>query len=228
MRNALGAIAPDMTGPVAQAWLDMARCDLALQEGRLADARSMGQGAIDALMEIGMLVLAGGAYMGLARIEILAGDAQAARDWLLRGDAILVGVGERSYRSTVQASLALAEALLGDRAAALAASELAEHLGAPEDVINFVITGQVRSMLARATGDLDEAERLARSAIEHAERTDFYQYRGDARLELGRVLAAAGRREEAAAEVSAGLALYERKGDTILTSNARALLAELC
>ena len=50
----------------------------------------------------------------------------------------------------------------------------------------------------------------------------------EARVELGRVLAAAGRREEAAAEVSAGLALYEKKGDTILTSNARALLAELC
>jgi hypothetical protein len=82
-------------------------------------------------------------------------------------------------------------------------------------------------MLARSAGDLDEAERLARGAIEHAERTDFYQYRGDSRLELGRVLAAAGRREEAAAEVNAGLALYEKKGDTILTSNARALLAEL-
>ncbi|MGD0982108.1 MAG: hypothetical protein ABR946_11615, partial [Solirubrobacteraceae bacterium] len=110
---------------------------------------------------------------------------------------------------------------------ALAASDFAEQLGAPEDVINFVITGQVRSMLARAAGDLGEAERLARSAVDHAERTDFYQHRGDARVELGRVLAAAGRREEAAAEINVGLALYERKGDTILTSNARALLAEL-
>jgi tetratricopeptide (TPR) repeat protein len=227
VRTALEAIAPDMTGPVAQAWLDAARSDLALQEGRLADARSLGQAVIDTFIEIGMLVLAGGVHMGLGRIEILAGDAQAAREWLLRGDAILAGVGEHSYRSTVQANLALAEALLGNRAAALAASELAEQLGAPEDVINFVITGQVRSMLARSAGDLDEAERLARGAIEHAERTDFYQYRGDSRLELGRVLAAAGRREEAAAEVNAGLALYEKKGDTILTSNARALLAEL-
>jgi tetratricopeptide (TPR) repeat protein len=228
VRNVLEAIEHDMTGPVSQAWLDMARCDLACQEGRLADARSMGLAVLDTLTEVGMLVPAGGVHMGLGRIEIVAGDAQAARDWLLRGDAILAGVGERSYRSTVQASLALAEALLGDRAAALAASDFAEQLGAPEDVINFVITGQVRSMLARAAGDLDEAERLARCAIDHAERTDFYQHRGDARVELGRVLAAAGRREEAAAEVNAGLALYEKKGDTILMSNARALLAELC
>lgn len=228
VRDELEQIAPDMTGPVAQSWLDMARCDLALQEGRLADARSMGQAVIDTLTEVGMLVPAGGAHMGLGRIEILAGDPQAARDWLLRGDAILAGLGERSFRSTVQANLALAEALRGDRAAALAASELAELLGASEDVINFVITGQVRSMLARAAGDLGEAERQARGAIEHAERTDFYAFRGEARVELGRVLAAAGRREEAAAEVSAGLALYEKKGDTILTNNARALLAELC
>jgi class 3 adenylate cyclase/tetratricopeptide (TPR) repeat protein len=227
VRDELDRIAPDMTGPVAQSWLNMARSHLALQEGRLADARAIAQALLDTLTEVGMVVNAGAHHMTIGHIEIAAGDPEAARDWLLRGDAILAELGERSYRSTVQANLALAEAQLGDRAAALAASELAEQLCAPEDMINFAIAGQVRSMLARATGDLGEAERLARGAIEYVERTDFYAYRGEARVELARVLAAAGRREEAASEISAALTLYEKKGDTILTSNARALLAEL-
>ena len=136
-------------------------------------------------------------------------------------------LGEQSYRSTVQAMLAWANALLGDREAAISAVEEAERLSAAEDVLNFIYTHMVRSTLALTDGDLDAAERWARSARERAYRTQGSDQRGGADLQLARVLAARGRLKEAAQAARAALDIFERKGDRPRSEQARAELEAL-
>ena len=72
-----------------------------------------------------------------------------------------------------------------------------------------------------------EAERWARSALEYALRTDFIVPQGETRLDLARVLEAAGRPDEAAVEARAALELFEHKGDQPRTAEARTFLAAI-
>ena len=73
----------------------------------------------------------------------------------------------------------------------------------------------------------DEAERLAREAIEYAATTDFLPGHGDALADLAEVLELAGRPEEAARTLEEAIELYERKGNRLATDMARARLAAL-
>lgn len=105
--------------------------------------------------------------------------------------------------------------------------QLSEQLSADEDVINFAMTHRVRARLARAQGDLDTAERWARSAVTYALRTDFPHERATTKVELARVLAARGRLGEAASEAHEALAIAQAKGDKPLAAPAQAVLDEL-
>ncbi len=174
-----------------------------------------------------MVEFAGGTHQALARTERIAGETHAARASLKRGDQILAALDERSLRSTTLTMLAEIDTQLGDRDAALAAVELAEQLGAAEDAVNFVITHGVRASLALAGDELSAAVQWARSAVDWAYRTDFYWARGQARLGLGRVLAARGESDEARTEVQAAFEIYTRKGDRPRAAEARSLLEQL-
>ncbi|MGO9881931.1 MAG: hypothetical protein ACLPV4_02820, partial [Solirubrobacteraceae bacterium] len=134
---------------------------------------------------------------------------------------------ETAFRSTSQAMLSDLYESNGDRRAAIAAIALSDELSAPVDVINYAITYRVRARIARADGDLEEAERWARSAVDNAFKTDFSIRRAEARIELARVLAARERMPEAIAETREALAIYEDKGDLNGVQQARALLDEL-
>jgi class 3 adenylate cyclase/tetratricopeptide (TPR) repeat protein len=227
VRGAVDELDPGSTGPYLAAGIDLTRGWLAQAEGDFKEARAFTQRAIDTNVEMGAPTLSGALYQQLGDIELVAGDPAAARAELRRGDRLLEEQGERAYRSTVQAMLAWASALLGDREGALAAVELAERFGAAEDILNFVYTHQTRSALALGEGDLDAAERWARSARGYAYQADLYWCRGEAELQLSRVLAARGRREAAADAVRAALELYERKGDRPRAEQARAQLQAL-
>jgi hypothetical protein len=62
------------------------------------------------------------------------------------------------------------------------------------------MTRRVRSQLALAEGDPEQAERWARSAVAKAFESDFPSERAGSKLQLAAALAALGRREEALAE----------------------------
>ena len=73
----------------------------------------------------------------------------------------------------------------------------------------------VRAEVLARRNDVVEAERLARRAVEIASGTDALLDHADARLALSRVLAAAGRAHEAAAEAARARDLYEAKGSLV-------------
>ena len=111
--------------------------------------------------------------------------------------------------------------------ALLAAVALAEELSAPEDILNFIYTHQVRSALALAERDLDAAERWARSALDYALTTNLYASVGQAQLQFSRVMAARGRTKEAEDAARAAVDIFERKGDRPRSEQARAELEAL-
>jgi HEPN domain-containing protein len=85
----------------------------------------------------------------------------------------------------------------------------------------------VRARLRLADGDHQEAERWARSAVELCSRTDYILEQATTKLELARVLTAAGNPDEAVAEAHEALELFQAKGDQPNTAKARILLDQL-
>jgi class 3 adenylate cyclase len=221
------AIERDANGAYVAVWLDTVRGRLADLAGRFDEAERLTERAADGLLEMGLMTLAGGQQQFLAWIRQRAGDRLGALAALQEGDKVLADLNEHAYRSTTQAMIAEAHAEAGDRDSALAALELSESLGGPEDTINFVFTHGVRARLALVEGDHGQAERWARSALDYANRTDFYWSLAGAKLVLARVLAETGRTSEAEQELQAALGLYRAKGDLPATAEVETLLAAL-
>ena len=162
-----------------------------------------------------------------AENELLAGEPAAAVEVLLKSDSALADRGERGLRSTVQAHLAQAHEQLGNSDAAYEAIALAETLGGPDDIVNYVITHGVRARLALREGHGEDAERWARSSVKHAYMTDSIDGQGHARLQLAHVLVSLGRNQEATQEARAASDLFAAKGDEFGRDQAHALLDQL-
>lgn len=213
-------------GSYLAACIDLTRGEVARLDGRFEVARRLMARAIEGFQTLGMPWYAAHGEQHLARVELSAGDPNAALTLLRRSDAILSALGERLRRSTTQAFSAEANELLGKRDAAIAAIELAEQLGAPEDVFNYVVTHQVRARIALADGEGEAARQWARSAVEYAEQTDYLVFLAGARLELARVEYALGDLDAAVSGAEAALGLFSVKGDRPGAEKSRALLEQ--
>jgi len=213
-------------GAYLRPFVDLGRSEVQRLKGDFAAARRFAVRGVERLASLG-LTIEGGAWQQLAGVELTAGDLAAALAALSRCDAILEAAGERGFRSTTQANLAEIHELRGDRDAAHAALALSDELTATEDEANYAITHRVRARLALADGDTGAAEAWARSAVEHAFRTDFAVDHARTTLELGRVLEALDRPGEAAPEARAALELFQGKGDRTGEAQAKALLDQL-
>ena len=163
----------------------------------------------------------------VAAAELAAAQPDEALAALLRSDAIFSELGKRSQRSTTQALLARAYELKGSYHAALEAIDLADELGAPDDVLNSVIIHRVRARLALASGDDVAAAGWARGAVEHALQTDNIILQADARLALAQILATIGQRDEAVIHACQALDQYQIKGEVPGAQSSRALLTAL-
>jgi len=105
--------------------------------------------------------------------------------------------------------------------------KLAERLDVPlrERNVLLVAAGFAPAFPQRSLDD--PALKSARSAIDLALLSDFILIQAQSKLTLADVLAALGRRDEAAAEARASLTLYESKGDQPSAAQARAALEVL-
>jgi hypothetical protein len=87
-----------------------------------------------------------------------------------------------------------------------------------------------RSALAKvlaARGRVDEGEVLAREAAGIIEGTDQPDAQGGALVDLGRVLAMAGRTGEAISAFERAIERFEVKGNVVWTRKASAMLADI-
>jgi predicted negative regulator of RcsB-dependent stress response len=91
------------------------------------------------------------------------------------------------------------------------------------------VEGQESEWLRRQTsarilaqrGEHEEAETLAREAISALERTDGLTWQGEGYLDLGDVLVAAGRRDEAVEAYGHALQRFERKRNLAMAAQVR-------
>jgi predicted ATPase/DNA-binding SARP family transcriptional activator len=200
---------------------------LRAMEGRFDDARRLARQDRSILDDLGLKVAAGMATEEYGLVEILAGDADAAEQELRGGYDALEQLGETSILANVAAMLAQALYMQGRDDEALRFSEVSEEATARDDLVPQVQWRAVRAKLLARAGQSEEAERLAREAVELSEETpEFLPLRGDALLDSAEVLAAVGRPEEAAAAAEQALALYERKGNVVSAAAARRRLEQ--
>ncbi len=196
--------------------------------GRFDEARALSASLEAELAERGATVeLALSLAMTAPLIERLAGDSAAAAAFSKRGCALLEESGDRSWLSTALGYLGQLYSDLGDLDAALEAVNRAAELGASDDVATQMIVRQVRATVLARRGELDEAERLAREAVDFGNTTNMLFARGEAYEDLGYVLYAAGKRAEGEQAIEQALELYEAKGAVAPADRARRRLGEL-
>ena len=75
-------------------------------------------------------------------------------------------------------------------------------------------------------GAIDEAEQLAREALDLVVRTDALNRHGDSLLALAEVLHVQGSQDKALDNIRAALRLYEQKGNVVSAEQAKAMLLE--
>ena len=195
--------------------------------GDFDSARDEYRRARGMLEELGWNFLAAIGSIVSGPVEMLAGDPVAAEAELRRDYEALERLGDRNFISTVSAHLA--EALYqqdkyeeSDRFATFSAG-----IAAPDDLATQVLWRGVSAKLLARQGQLENAERVGREAVELSRRSeDPIDDQASALLNLAEVLRVVGKHQEAALTGAEALSLYERKGNAVSAAAARAFLAE--
>ena len=155
-------------------------------------------------------------------VEMLAGDYAAAEREARAAYAALEEMGDRTFQAS-EAHL-IAQALEAQGRADQAEEWLAITREPDDPVDPDDLALQARIMARR--GLLDDAEELARSALEQGGESPVPEF-ADPRFTLAEILARAGRNEEARQAAEQCLRRYQAKGIIPLMEKARALLAEI-
>jgi ATP/maltotriose-dependent transcriptional regulator MalT len=219
-RQAEGSPVVEATVLITGALLEAMRGGFDLARERIARGRTI-------LEELGQGLRAAVAPASqLGRVELLAGDPVAAEVALRAGYEGLDRMGETAYLSTLAVDLAEAIYEQGRLEEAERVTEQSEQAAALDDVASQIGWRCVRGKVVALRGDADEGERLARDAVELAEKTDYLDLQGTALTALAEVLDHAGRREEAASVAGEAERIFERKGNVVSAARARAIWAD--
>ena len=192
--------------------------------GEFDRARELCETQRQMLAELGPSVTALSTSIERARVELLAGDLEAAERELRSDDVALEALGERYYRSTIVGMLAWVLALDGRAEEGEAAVETARDLTDEDDVLSMVLWRTARARLLADAGRADEALVEAEAAVTIATDSADIDLLGDAKAELGETLYRARRIDEAGPPWREALALYERKENLVSASRVRARL----
>jgi DNA-binding SARP family transcriptional activator len=158
---------------------------------------------------------------------ILYGDATSAEAELRPAYQALGRIGETGHFSTIAHALANAVYRQGRYDEAEQLIEECERASGPNDVHSQVLWRSTRAKVFARRHAFDEAERLAREAVEFAETSDFLPAHADALADLAEVLALMGRPDEAAHALDGAIEIYERKGNVLAANSCRARLAHV-
>jgi class 3 adenylate cyclase/tetratricopeptide (TPR) repeat protein len=157
-------------------------------------------------------------------VAVLAGDLDRAERHLRQGRRLLEQMGERAVLASTESYLAQV-ALMGGRAAE--ADRLARRcasLATDDDAWAQAAWRQVRARVLAARGQTQRALGYAHQAVEIAMTTDHLNTQADSLVDLAFVLDAAGLSDEAVAALNRAIEIYEAKGNTVRSREAREAL----
>jgi tetratricopeptide (TPR) repeat protein len=163
----------------------------------------------------------------LGPLETEAGNFDIAETALLRSYERMIARGERGFSSTVAGNLGHLYVQMGRWDDAERWGQITLDLAVLDDVEAQAQGHAILGRVHAARGDLDNAERLARRAVEIATSTDYVDRQGSALRDLAEVMVAAGRIDEARVTLDQALETFTRKGATALAAKVRARLDEL-
>ena len=199
----------------------------AAMEGRFDDARTLRDLGKQTMLDLGLLLHLAGTAQLLGQIERLAGDEPAAERAYREGYDTSVRLGETGYRSTTACDLGEAACAQGRHDEAFRLSEEGEELGAPDDVVTQCRWRLLRAKLLGLNGRFDEAEQLARDALDAIRATDYLNDIADAHFRLAEMLELAEKGGEARTSFEDAVRLYTQKGNVVSADRARERLAGL-
>jgi class 3 adenylate cyclase/tetratricopeptide (TPR) repeat protein len=211
--------------PTVEAAVLRAQGRLHAMQGDFPLARSEMVRGVEIIAELGLRVHAESSRgQGVAFVESLAGDLEAAENALRASYQALDEMGETGFLSTTAAVLGTILAERGQADEALRLADKSRELSAGGDVASQIGWRWARGRALARTGELDEAERLLREATDLSERTDFANLRADSHSYLAETLWLGGRSDEAAAALRRAIELYDAKGNVVQAARMQALL----
>jgi class 3 adenylate cyclase/tetratricopeptide (TPR) repeat protein len=196
-------------------------------EGTADEARTWYWEAKKVTEELGLKSLTAMAGLFVEEVGLLYGDAAFAERELRLAYEQFEEMGEQAVRSTVAALLAEALYSLGRHAEAERFADLALTLTSPEDVASQARGRGVKAKLLATRKEYEEAERLAREAVELFAKTDDLFQQSQVLMALAEVLEAAGRADEAIPVLQSAVDVSERKGNVVTAQQARTRLDKL-
>jgi tetratricopeptide (TPR) repeat protein len=190
--------------------------------GEVDVARAAVTTATDTFGDLGQPITVATACAFIAGFtEMLAGEFAAAERILRDSCDVLEERGEWAAVATRASEVANALCAQGRFAEARQWIETARRHSADDDLGAEFLWRSVLAKLTAEAGDADEAELLAREAVELADRTDALNQRADVRADLAYVLRVAQRSDEAEAAARDAAALYAQKGNVAGAALAR-------
>jgi tetratricopeptide (TPR) repeat protein len=179
----------------------------------------------DVLTDLGAGVNARSTSIESSRVEVLAGDLDAAERELRRDDASLAAIGERYFRSTVAGLLADVLFAKGQLAEADSYSSLCQEIADEDDALSQVLWRSVRAKLEARGGRFDRARALMQEAVDRAGTTDDIDLQADTQISLADVAGLSGAEDDSRNAVERALRLYERKENLTMAERVRSRLA---
>ena len=207
------------------AFIRAALAQLTAMDNRIGEGRALLAESVAELADLGSNVLASSSSIDSARIEILAGELNAAEVLLRRDHDALTRMGERYLLASVDGLLARVLYVLDRFDEADALSRSVRDTAMEDDPDAQALWRSVQAMLRARDGDVDEGIRLALEAVSLRRSSDTPVLLADALADFSEVLRFAGRDEEMRGVRTEALRLYERKGDLVSASRMRALLS---
>jgi class 3 adenylate cyclase/tetratricopeptide (TPR) repeat protein len=198
---------------------------LAMRE-RFDEARELVAVARGILEDLGQTFPLARSTQESGLIEIFAGDYAAAEAELRRGYKALDEMGEKAFLSSTAVLLARALYERGETEEAERFTVASEE-AAGDDPSLKAEWGPVRALCLARSGSLEDAETLAREALEFASEPDDVLIRAYALESLGSILIEAGRKDDARPVLEESLELYERKGVIPLVERGKSLLESI-
>jgi tetratricopeptide (TPR) repeat protein len=193
-------------------------------DGRLAEAQEGMQRGRHGLAEVGLHHWVRISSLLATQLAMLAADPVLA-ERVLREALDLPGAAtDRWFSAFAQAELVRALLAQGRQEDAFALTERVEATPPLVDLYIRIRRYGARALALTSVGRLDDADRLAREAVELARPTDLLIGRGDTLIDLAEILALAGRPEHAVPALEEAVSLYERKGNVVSAARARAQL----
>jgi class 3 adenylate cyclase/tetratricopeptide (TPR) repeat protein len=160
-------------------------------------------------------------------LELLAGEPAAAEEELRSACEFFQTSGEQGLLSTLAAFLAQALYVQGRFDEARPWVDLSREMATSDDYDAQARWRLAGAMLLAQGGEFDEAEAVAREAIELIGRSDELDNQAHVQLGLVEVLRLAGRYEDAIEALDGAIERFERKGNVVMIERTRGLREEL-